>query len=110
MSERFFRARAFAGDLQFVDLNDWDAWEPNRIVYLDETEVRWLMRARSATCRIVRTAVELGTAMDDSADSRSIYLYVHESLLSVARSRWESEQRARVRSLVGANPISDDKA
>lgn len=103
MAERFFRARARVGDLHFVDLNDWEPWEPSRIAYRNEAEVRWLMRARSTTRRIIRTAVELGAAIDDSADSRSIYLYVQESLLDEARSRWESMGQRRGRNLSRAN-------
>jgi hypothetical protein len=72
-------------------------------VYRSEAEVRWLMRARATARRIIRTAVELGAAIDDSSDSRSIYLYVHESLLDEARSRWEAIGQRRGRRLIGAN-------
>lgn len=109
MAEQFFRARARTGDLHFVDLNDWESWDPSRIVYRNEAEVRWLMRARATARRIVRTAAELGTAIDDSSDSRSIYLYVHESLLDEARSRWEGIGQRRGRRLIGANLISEHK-
>jgi hypothetical protein len=66
MTERFFRTTALAEDLHFVDLRDWDPWEPSRLQYRDEAEVRWLVRAGAGERRIIRTAAELGAAIDDS--------------------------------------------
>jgi hypothetical protein len=109
MAERFFRATALAGDLHFIDLNNWDPWEPNRIAYRDEAEVRWLVRAGAGERQIVRTAAELGTAIDDSASPRSIYLYVHESLLEEARSRWQETRRSRGRALFRPDRPLDKK-
>lgn len=110
MAERFFRATALTGDLHFIDLNDWDPWEPNRIAYRDEAEVRWLVRAGAGDRRIVRTAAELGAAIDDSASPRSIYLYVHETLLEETRSRWEGMRRSPGRALfVPDRPVNNKK-
>jgi len=103
MADRFFRALAVDRDLHFSDLNDWESWDPTRIMYRNDAEVRWLMRTRAAARRIIRTVVELGTAIDESADSRIISLYVGESLLHEARSRWESMKQKRVPSLAGGN-------
>lgn len=64
---RFFRATALGGDLHFPDVNDWDQWEPSRIRYLDEAEVRWLVRASARDRRIIRAAAELESAIRDSA-------------------------------------------
>jgi hypothetical protein len=99
MTERFFRMTALAGDLHFIDLHDWDPWEPSRLQYRDEAEVRWLVRAGAGERRIIRTAGELGTAIDDSASPCSIYLYVHETLLEETRSRWEKMRRSPGRAL-----------
>jgi hypothetical protein len=110
MAEQFFRARAFVGDLLLVDLHDWEPWERSRIAYRDEAEVRWLMRARASARRIIRTAAELDAAINDSTNSRSIDLYVHESLLDEARSRWESMKQRPGRGVVGATPTPQQTA
>lgn len=94
---RFFRATALGGDLHFADLNDGDQWEPSRIRYLDEAEVRWLVRASARDRRIIRAAAELESAIQDSAPSHSVYLYVDETLSQHARDRWEEMRRNRDR-------------
>jgi hypothetical protein len=109
MDERFFRVTTLAGALHFVDLHDWDTWEPSRIAYRDEAEVRWLVRAGAGERRIIRTAAELGAAIDDSASPRSIYLYVHESVLDEARSRWETTRLNRGRALFRTDRPLDNK-
>jgi hypothetical protein len=92
---RYFKATALAGNLHLNDLGDWDLWQPSRLDYRDEAEVRWLLRASAVGRRIVRTVAELATAVEDSASSRSIYLYIHETLLEDARCRWEETKRNR---------------
>lgn len=94
---RFFRATALGGDLHFIDVNDWDQWEPSRIRYLDEAEVRWLVRASARDRRIIRAAAELESAIQDSAPSQSVYLYVDETLSQDAVGRWEEMRRNRDR-------------
>jgi hypothetical protein len=97
IGERYFRATALAGDLHFIDLRDWDSWEPSRMDYRDEAEVRWLVRAATGDRRIVRTLTELGAAVQDSEPSRTVYLYIHETLLQDAVVRWEEAKRNRNR-------------
>lgn len=94
---RFFRATALGGDLHFIDVNDWDQWEPSRIRYLDEAEVRWLVRAGAGDRRIIRAAAELESAIQDSAPSQSVYLYLDEALSHDALGRWEEMRRNRDR-------------
>jgi hypothetical protein len=101
---------ALAGDLHFIDLHDWDTWEPSRIPYRDEAEVRWLVRAGAGARRIICTAAELGAAIDDSASPRSIYLYVHVILLEETRSRWEKMRRNPGRALFVPDRPLDSKA
>lgn len=110
VADRFFRATALAGDLHFIDLNDWDGWDLQRIAYRDEAEVRWLVQAGAGERRIVRTAAELDAAIADSATPRSIYLYVHEALLAEAQSRWEMMRRSRGRALFKpGGPVGEKK-
>jgi hypothetical protein len=104
MAERYFRATALTGDLHFLDLNDWDPWDPARLAFRDETEVQWLLRTGAGERRIVRTAADLDAAIQDSAVPRSIYLYVHESLLDEARARWERARRGPGRALSEGPP------
>ena len=94
---RFFRATALGGDLHFIDVNDWDQWEPSRIRYLDEAEVRWLVRASAGDRRIIRVVAELESAIQDSAPSQSVYLYLDETLSQDALGRWEEMRRNRDR-------------
>lgn len=94
---RFFRATALGGDLHFIDVNDWDQWEPGRIRYLDEAEVQWLVRAGAGDRRIIRAAAELDGAIQDSAPSQSVYLYLDETLSQDALGRWEEMRRNRDR-------------
>lgn len=94
---RFFRATALGGDLHFIDVNDWDQWEPSRIRYLDEAEVQWLVRAGAGDRRIIRAAAELESAILDSAPSQSVYLYLDETLSQDALGRWEEMRRNRDR-------------
>ena len=94
---RFFRATALGGDLHLVDLNDWDQWESARLRFLDDAEVRWLVRASTRDRRVIRAAAELESAIRDSAPSQSVYLYVDEALSQDARDRWEEMRRARDR-------------
>ena len=95
IAERYFRATALAGHLYLIDLRDCDSWEPSRMDYRDEAEARWLVRAGAGDRRIVRTLAELGAAIHDSASLRSVYLYIHETLLQDARARWEEARRNR---------------
>ena len=93
MAERFFRAAALAGELHLIDLSDWDDWDSEKVQYRDEAEVSWLMRTGARERRVLRTAAELETAIEESASPRGIYLYVTESLLEKTTRRWEQTTR-----------------
>lgn len=97
MAERFFRATALAGELHLIDFHDWDDWEPDKVRYRDEAEVRWLMRTGAGERRIVRTTAELEAALEESASPHGIYLYVSESLVDEVRRRWQEMKQSRKR-------------
>jgi hypothetical protein len=97
MAERFFRATALAGELHLIDFHDWDDWVLEKIQYRDEAEVSWLVRTGAGERRVIRTAAELDAAIDESASSHGIYLYVSESLLEEAPRRWQEMTGERKR-------------
>ena len=89
MAERFFRATAFTGELHLRDLDDWEDWNSEQVVYRDEAEVSWLMRTGAGERRVVRTAAELDATLKETTAHRSVYLYVSERLIEDAKRRWE---------------------
>jgi hypothetical protein len=89
MAERFFRARALAGELHFVDFHDWEAWDPAKVVYRDEAEATWLKRMGGHEHLMIRTPAELDAALRESVSARIFHLYVGESVLEDAKRRWE---------------------
>lgn len=97
MAERFFRAAALAGELHLIDLSDWDDWELEKVQYRDEAEVSWLMRTGAGERRVVRTAVELDSVLEESASPRAISLYVSEGLTEEAKRRWEEMRQKHKR-------------
>ena len=97
MAERFFRATALAGELHLIDFHDWDDWESEKVEYRDDAEVGWLMRTGAGERRVVRTAAELETAIEESASPRGISLYVSGRLIEEAKRRWGKMTQKRKR-------------
>lgn len=86
--ERFFKVIVRADQLHFVDIRDWEPWDPARLVYRSAAEVAWILRVDPGA-RIVRTRQELDDALAVARQSgRALSLYAHESLTPEVASRW----------------------
>ncbi|HLW47343.1 MAG TPA: hypothetical protein VKW09_06200 [bacterium] len=97
-AERFFRARALAGNLHLLDFNDWEEWNSAKVSYRDEAEAEWLTRMGGNAHRMIRTPAELDSVLRESVSARVFHLYIGERLLDEARRRWEDMKRQYKRS------------
>lgn len=89
----FLAVTAMAGRLHLRDIGDYGPWDPTRIAYSDEQYVDLILGRIQA--RKVQTVEELDDALVASRGKPgSIDLYIHESLLSEVRQRWEEMRKA----------------
>jgi hypothetical protein len=92
-SDRFFAASVMAGRLHLRDIGDYGPWDATRIGYSDERDVHLILGRIQAWK--VQTVEELDVALVASRGKPgSIDLYVHGSLLTELRQRWEKMQKA----------------
>lgn len=95
---RFFSAAAVWGRLLLRDVPDSDSWNPDRIVYWDETYLDGVSRLAIAGQKIYTTA-DLDAAIHASRRPPGIRpLWVREDLLEDALLRWDAARTPARRS------------